>query len=294
MFDALKSRVRAYLPEKYRNPPPLVPVIRLSGMIGQGAAFRPGLTLESVASQLEKAFSIKAAPAVALIVNSPGGSPVQSNLIFQRIRQLADEKEKKVIVFVEDVAASGGYFIAVAGDEIIADPSSIVGSIGVISASFGFNKAIAKLGVERRVYTSGTSKSTLDPFKPEKKEDVAHLKQLQEEVHETFKDVVKSRRGELLKDEDDNLFNGLFWTGKTALSLGLIDGIGDLRSTLKERYGDKVRLKVIEGAKGWRFRRKLFASGLASSALDDSLVRQIGDGLAGTLEERSLWARFGL
>ncbi|MBL4645453.1 MAG: S49 family peptidase [Rhizobiales bacterium] len=282
------------MPEKYRNPPPIVPVVRLSGMIGQGAAFRPGLTLESVAVQLEKAFSIKPAPAVAIIINSPGGSPVQSNLIYLRIRQLAEENEKTVLVFVEDVAASGGYFIAVAGDEIIADPSSIVGSIGVISASFGFSKAIAKIGVERRVYTSGTSKSTLDPFMPEKKEDVAHLKQLQEEVHETFKDVVKSRRGDLLKEEDDNLFNGLFWTGKAALELGLIDGIGDLRSTLRERYGDKVRLKVIDGAKGWRLRRKLFASGLAVPAIDENLVRQIGDGLAGSVEERTLWARFGL
>ena len=294
MFDAFKSRIRAYMPEKYRNPPPIVPVVRLSGMIGQGAAFRPGLTLESVAVQLEKAFSIKPAPAVAIIINSPGGSPVQSNLIYLRIRQLAEENEKTVLVFVEDVAASGGYFIAVAGDEIIADPSSIVGSIGVISASFGFSKAIAKIGVERRVYTSGTSKSTLDPFMPEKKEDVAHLKQLQEEVHETFKDVVKSRRGDLLKEEDDNLFNGLFWTGKAALELGLIDGIGDLRSTLRERYGDKVRLKVIDGAKGWRLRRKLFASGLAVPAIDENLVRQIGDGLAGSVEERTLWARFGL
>lgn len=288
MFTALKNRIRVYLPEKYRTPPPVVPVVRLSGVIASGSHFRPGLNLASVASALEKAFSHKDAPAVAIVVNSPGGSPVQSNLIFQRIRQLADEKEKTVLVFVEDVAASGGYFIAVAGDEIIADPSSVIGSIGVISTSFGLNKAISKLGVERRVYTSGKSKSTLDPFMPEKKEDIAHLKQLQEEIHETFIDVVKSRRADVLKEDDETLFNGLFWTGKTALSLGLIDGLGELRSTLKERYGEKTRLKLIGTKKGFGMRRLFGGSGR------DNLARHLADGLIGSLEDRTHWARFGL
>ena len=191
-------------------------------------------------------------------------------------------------MFVEDVAASGGYFIAVAGDEIIADPSSVVGSIGVISASFGLNKAISKLGVDRRVYTSGKSKSTLDPFLPEKKEDVAHLKQLQEEIHETFIDVVKSRRADVLKEDDETLFNGLFWTGKTALSLGLIDGIGELRSTLKERYGEKTRLKLIDTKKGFGMRR------LFGGSSQDNLARHLSDGVIGSLEDRAIWARFGL
>nr|WP_306265374.1 S49 family peptidase [Pararhizobium sp. IMCC3301] len=288
MFTAFKNRIRVYLPEKYRTPPPVVPVIRLSGVIASGSHLRPGLNLAAIAPALEKAFSYKDAPAVAIVVNSPGGSPVQSNLIFQRIRQLAEEKEKTVLVFVEDVAASGGYFIAVAGDEIIADPSSVVGSIGVISASFGLNKAISKLGVERRVYTSGKSKSTLDPFLPEKKEDVAHLKQLQEEIHETFIDVVKSRRADVLKEDDETLFNGLFWTGKTALSLGLIDGIGEIRSTLKERYGEKTRLKLIDTKKGFSMRR------LFGGTSQDNLARQLSDGLVGSLEDRALWARFGL
>lgn len=288
MFKAFKSRVRAYFPEKYRTPPVVIPVVKLSGVIGQGGNFSQGLNIGSAAGPLEKAFSYADAPAIAISINSPGGSPVQSNLIFKRIRQLADEKEKTVLVFVEDVAASGGYFIAVAGDEIIADPSSVVGSIGVISASFGLNKAIGKLGVERRVYTSGKSKSTLDPFMPEKKEDIAHLKKLQEEIHETFIDVVKSRRADVLKEDDETLFNGLFWTGKTALSLGLIDGLGDMRSTLKERYGEKTKLKLIGAKKGMSFRR------LFGGSVDEHLARNFGEGLIGSVENRAHWARFGL
>lgn len=288
MLKAFKSRVRAYFPEKYRTPPVVIPVVKLSGVIGQGGNFSQGLNIGSAAGPLEKAFSYEDAPAIAISINSPGGSPVQSNLIFKRIRQLADEKEKTVLVFVEDVAASGGYFIAVAGDEIIADPSSVVGSIGVISASFGLNKAIGKLGVERRVYTSGKSKSTLDPFLPEKKEDIAHLKKLQEEIHETFIDVVKSRRADVLKEDDEALFNGLFWTGKTALSLGLIDGLGDMRSTLKERYGEKTKLKLIGAKRGFSFRR------LFGGSVDEHLARNFGEGLISTVENRAHWARFGL
>lgn len=292
MFDALKSRIRAYLPEKYRTPPPLIPVVRLTGMIGQGSNFRPGLTLATAAAPLEKAFKIKAAPAVALIVNSPGGSPVQSNLIFKRIRDLADEHEKRVFVFVEDVAASGGYYIAVAGDEIFADPSSVVGSIGVISGGFGFPQAIKKLGVERRIYTAGTNKSNLDPFQAEKKEDVAHLQILLGEIHETFVDVVKSRRESVLTEDDALLFNGRFWTGKTALGLGLIDGIGDLRGVLRARYGDKVKLKVMNAGKG-RGLRRFFGGSLPEERAAEQM-RGLGDGLATALEERGLWQRFGL
>lgn len=288
MFKAFKSRVRAYLPEKYRTPPVVIPVVKLSGVIMQGGNFNQGLNIGTAAGPLEKAFAYEDAPAIAISINSPGGSPVQSNLIFKRIRQLAKEKDKKVLVFVEDVAASGGYFIAVAGDEIIADPSSIVGSIGVVSAGFGLSKAIEKLGVERRVYTSGKSKSTLDPFMPEKKEDIAHLKKLQEEIHETFIDVVKSRRADVLKEDDETLFNGLFWTGKTALSLGLIDELGDMRSTLKERYGETTKLKLIGAKRGMSFRR------LFGGAIDENMARNLGDGLIGSVENRAHWARFGL
>ena len=198
--------MREYIPEPIRaassgleSPRRSIPVVRLSGMIGQVSRFRRGLSLRSVAPLLKKAFSVKAAPAVALIINSPGGSPVQSHLIYKRIRALAAEKEKHVIVFVEDVCASGGYMIACAGDEIVVDPASIVGSIGVVSAGFGFVEALRKLGVERRVYTSGESKVILDPFQPEKPEDVARLKSIQEEVHDHFIDIVRARRGDVLQ-----------------------------------------------------------------------------------------------
>ena len=189
-------------------------------------------------------------PSVALLVNSPGGSPVQSNLILKRIRQLAEEKDKKVYVFCKDVAASGGYYIALAGDEIYADTSSIIGSIGVISAGFGFEKAIEKLGVERRVYTAGTSKSMLDPFRPENPADVARLKQVQQDVHDAFIGVVKDRRAGKLTGHDDDLFNGSFWSAPKALDLGLIDGVSDVRTKMRELHGDKVRLKVVPISSG--------------------------------------------
>ena len=223
----------------------LIPVVRLQGVIASDP--RPGrLNIAGVAPLLQRAFSYKHAPVVAIIVNSPGGSPVQSRLISKRIRDLADEHGKKVIVFVEDAAASGGYFIAVAGDEIIADPSSIVGSIGVIFSGFGFVEAIKKLGVERRVHTAGKNKSTLDPFLPEKKADVDRIKALELDVHDVFIDWVKQRRSGKLTATDDELFAGEFWSGRRGLELGLVDGIGDLRATLRERYGENIRLKVIE------------------------------------------------
>src|SRR5690606_26688813 len=239
-----------FLPASMRNTGTTIPVIRLQGPIMAGGnQFRPSLSLASTAGLIEKAFAMKEAPAVAISINSPGGSPVQSRLIFRRIRDLAEEKNKRVIVFVEDVAASGGYMIALAGDEIVADPSSIVGSIGVVSAGFGFTELIRKIGVERRVHTAGKNKAVLDPFRPERKEDVERLKALQLEVHETFIAMVKERRGAKLK-EDAALCTGLFWSGKKGLELGLVDALGDMRAFSKTRYGEKTRLKRITQPRG--------------------------------------------
>ena len=270
---------------------PVIPVVRLHGTIMSGGGqFRQNISLASTAGLIEKAFAIKTAPAVALSINSPGGSPVQSRLIYRRIRDLALEKNKKVLVYVEDVAASGGYMIAAAGDEIIADPSSIVGSIGVVSASFGFTELIGKLGVERRVHTAGQNKATLDPFRPEKPEDVEHLKKLQLEVHETFIDLVRERRGAQLADSPD-LFTGLFWSGKSGLELGLVDRLGDMRSDIKERFGRDATLKLIAQPKG------LFSRGLGFFGATDSarlVAAEAGGGLLDAAEERALWARYGL
>jgi signal peptide peptidase SppA len=261
---------------------PVIPVVRLTGTIGKFSRLRPGLTLSSVAPLLKKAFSVKAAPAVALVIDSPGGSPVQSHLIYKRIRTLAAEKEKTVIVFVEDVCASGGYMIACAGDEIVVDPASIVGSIGVVSAGFGFVEALRKLGVERRVYTSGESKVILDPFQPEKPEDVARLKAIQEEVHDMFIDLVRARRGDVLAADRD-IFSGMFWSGKTAVSLGLADRTGDLRAVLTERYGEKVRLKVFSSERGFLMRRGTGVAGALGAAFAEIVI--------GTLEDRALHDR---
>jgi signal peptide peptidase SppA len=262
---------------------PVIPVVRLHGVIA--AEPRPGrLNIAAVAPLLKRAFAMKSAPAVAIIVNSPGGSPVQSRLIAKRIRDLADENAKPVLVFVEDAAASGGYFIATAGDEIIADPSSIVGSIGVIFAGFGFVEAIGKLGVERRVHTAGRNKSTLDPFLPEKSEDIERIKTLETDIHEVFIDWVKSRRSGKLTAPDDELFTGEFWSGIRGLRLGLIDGIGDLRETLRARYGEKVEFKLIAA------KRPLFSlPGLGFPARAG-----VGDEMIASLEDRALWSRIGL
>jgi signal peptide peptidase SppA len=251
--------------------------------------------MTSVEETLEQAFAIPGLSAVALSINSPGGSPVQSTLIFNRIRQLAKKHEVTVLVFCEDVAASGGYLLAVSGDEIFADRSSVVGSIGVISAGFGFANAIKKLGVERRVYTAGSNKSVLDPFLPEKKEDVAHLKSLQLDVHEAFKDIVRSRREAQLKGEEKELFSGLFWAGEKALERGLVDGIGTLQEVLQTKFGEDVIIKTVEAKSAFSV-RKLLLPGSGSSA--DSAARAAGQGVAsGALalaEERSLWSRYGL
>src|SRR3984885_10646273 len=200
--------LRPYVPQRFRRDLPVVPVVRLNGIIGFSSPLRPGLTLAGIARTLERAFAVRNAPALALAINSPGGSPVQSHLIFRRIRELAEEKKRKVIAFVEDAAASGGYMIACAGDEIVADPHSIVGSIGVVGGTFGFTKLIDKIGIERRVYTSGEHKSMLDPFLPENPDDVARLKKLQREIHDSFIALVKSRRGGKLAGPENDLFSG--------------------------------------------------------------------------------------
>ena len=229
------ASVSRYLPERWRMDVPVVPVVRLSGVIGAVTPLRPGMTLAGVAKMLERAFGMRNARAVALVINSPGGSPVQSRQIFLRIRQLAAEKKLPVLVFVEDVAASGGYMLACAGDEIFCDPSSIIGSIGVVGGTFGFQEAIKKLGIERRLYTAGERKAQLDPFLPEDPEEVARLKQIQREIHRVFIDLVKQSRTGRLNGADDYLFTGEYWAGDRAIELGLADTIGDLRSVLRAR-----------------------------------------------------------
>ncbi|SMH41146.1 signal peptide peptidase SppA [Mesorhizobium australicum] len=290
MFSFLKR----LLPSSMRSDVVTIPVIRLQGTImAGGGQFRPSLSLASTAGLIEKAFAYKNAPAVAISINSPGGSPVQSRLIYKRIRDLAEEKNKRVLVFVEDVAASGGYMIAVAGDEIIADPSSIVGSIGVVSASFGFPELLKKIGVERRVHTAGRNKAVLDPFREERPEDVQKLKELQLEVHETFIDLVKDRRGVKLADDPD-LFTGLFWSGKRGLVLGLVDALGDMRGFLRERYGAKVRLKLISPQRGLFGRRIGLLGGSLSGRGTQDIAASAAHGIADAASERALWARFGL
>lgn len=268
--------VLGWLTRPFRRGGPVIPVVRLQGVIA--AEQRPGrLNIESVAPLLDRAFRMKA-PAVAIIVNSPGGSAVQSRLIAKRIRDLATEYEKQVLVFVEDAAASGGYFIATAGDEIIADPSAIVGSVGVIFAGFGFVGALDKLGVERRVHTAGRNKSTLDPFLPEKAEDVARITQMEADVHKVFIDWVKARRGAKFTAPDDELFTGEFWSAVRGLDLGLVDALGDLHETLRSRFGDKVRIRLIAPKRGLL---QLPRIGLAAD-------------LAAAIEDRAMWTRLGL
>src|ERR1700754_5339544 len=237
--SGLLERLMGLLPARLRRGGAVVPVVRLSGVIGAVTPLRSGMTLSGVAKTLERAFATKGAKAVALIVNSPGGSPVQSRQIYQRIRALAAEKKLPVLVFVEDVAASGGYMIACAGDEILSDPSSIVGSIGVVGGTFGFQELIRKIGVERRLYTAGEHKAMLDPFLPENPDDVARVKALQREIYAIFIALVKQSRGSRLKGADDVLFSGEYRAGETSIALGLADAIGDIRSTLRARYGDK-------------------------------------------------------
>src|ERR1700735_2096274 len=288
-LPGLLDRLVALLPARRRRGAAVVPVVRLSGTIGAVTPLRPGMSLAVVAKTMERAFATKNAKAVALVINSPGGSPVQSRQIFLRIRQLAAEKKLPVLVFVEDVAASGGYMIACAGDEIFCDPSSILGSIGVVGGSFGFEELIKKVGIERRLYTAGAHKAMLDPFLPENPDDVARVKALQREIHDVFIALVKQSRGKRLKGADDVLFTGEYWAGETSVSLGLADAIGDMRTTLRARYGDKVQTPVIAPAAG------VLAGLLGRKSAGAATLGQI-EGIAGlpddlisALETRAIW-----
>ena len=273
-----------FIPLRFRRSVPVVNHVRLDGAIGIGTPLRPALTLKSVNDTLQRAFRRKGLAAVAISINSPGGSPVQSALIHARIRELSDEKKVPVMVFCEDVAASGGYWLACAGDEIYADESSVVGSIGVISAGFGFVDAIGKLGIERRVHTAGENKSMLDPFKPERAEDIEHLLSLQADVHHAFRTLVKSRRGDRLKADDGDIFSGAFWSGRQALGKGLVDGLGHMHQVLKSRFGDKLVVRTVSPAQGWGFKRLGFGAQVAD----------IAGNTMDALETRALWSRFGL
>ncbi|MGH6947720.1 MAG: S49 family peptidase [Kiloniellales bacterium] len=266
---------------------PLVTLLRLGGVIGALGPLRSGLTLANLAEPIERAFKPSRLAAVALVVNSPGGSPVQSDLIAQRIRDLAEEKKVPVYAFCEDVAASGGYWLASAADEILARETSIVGSIGVVSAGFGFPALLERVGVERRVYTSGDKKALLDPFRPEKEEDIAHLKTIQREIHERFKHQVRSRRGSRLAASDEELFSGAFWTGAKAKELGLVDAIGEPRRTLRERYGKKVQFRLYGVQRSW-WRRRLGGS------VEPAPPADWAASLLSAVEERALWSRYGL
>ena len=287
IFDAIKPA----LPRRMRGDIPIVPVVRLTGIIGFSTPLKPGLTLAGVTRALDRAFSTRHARAVALLINSPGGSPVQSHLIFRRIRLLAEEKGLHVFAFIEDVGASGGYMIACAADEIVCDPSSMLGSIGVVGGSFGFDKLMEKVGVERRLYTSGERKAMLDPFLPEKPEDVKRLKQIQGEIHEAFIALVKDRRGPKLLGPEKTLFSGEYWTGLTAVELGIADSIGDLRSFLRERYGEEVFTPLVALERGF------FACRLRGMESKFGLLADHPDwaeDVVSALEARALWSRYGL
>ena len=259
-----------------------IPTLKLTGVIGQAGFMRSGLNIASLDKLIDKLFSDKKSPAVALIINSPGGSPTQSSLIADKIIKKAKEKNKIVLAFVEDVAASGGYWLACASDEIFIDTNSILGSIGVISPGFGFVDFIKKIGIERRVYTSGKSKSFLDPFKEEKQEDVSRLKEIQEQIHENFITYVKSRRGSKIEEKNFNeIFSGLFWVGHKALELGLADGIGSIDEVIKNKFGKKAKIKFIDQKKSFLQRK-----------LSTSLINT--DELLERVEEKAMWSKFGL
>ena len=288
--DQALELIRPVLPARLRGDIPIVPVVRLSGVIGVVTPLRPGLTIAGVARMLDAAFKMRHARAVALLINSPGGSPVQSHLIFRRVRELAKEHDLPVIAFIEDVGASGGYMIACAADEIVCDAASMVGSIGVVGGSFGFHRLIEKIGIERRLYTSGERKAMLDPFLPEKPEDVKRLKAIQKEIHDSFIALVKERRGTKLQGPEKTLFSGEFWTGARALELGIVDAIGEVRSSLRTRFGDKVLTPLIESARPSLIRRLVGAE----TGGDRWSRPGLGEELVSALEARALWARYGL
>ena len=291
-----RELLRPLMPKRWRGLP-LVPVVRLSGVIGFSTPLKPGLTLSGLARALDRAFGMGKPKAVALVINSPGGSAVQSHLIYRRIRQLAEEKRVPVLAFVEDVAASGGYMIACAADEIVCDPSSIVGSIGVVGATFGFPDAMRKLGVERRVYTAGDKKAMLDPFLPENPDDVARLKAIQREIHETFIGLVKASRGARLTGPENTLFSGEYWGAKTGLGYGLVDRLGDLRSVLRERFGDEVLTPLVSAERSLFGRRVpgVGAAGLAQwPNFGPNLTSGLAEDVVSAIEARAMWERYGL
>lgn len=275
-----------------RSSIPVVAVLRLHGVIGSGGFSRQGLTLAALEPSIKKAFS-KRVRAVCLLINSPGGSPVQSAQIAAYIRHLSQEKKIPVFAFTEDVAASGGYWLSLAADEIYADSMSIVGSIGVISAGFGFQGLIERLGIERRVYTQGDHKSLLDPFKPEDPDGVKRLTDIQADIHCQFVSAVRKWRGERLAAADDTLFNGDVWTGERALELGLVDGLGDMRTIIRRMYGPNVRFLIIRRPSSWLSRP--FARSLSFGSVGGDMVTGgWASDLIAAVEERALWARFGL
>ena len=285
-----RSRL-AWLPfERFRNPPPIVHVVRLSGMIGGVGPWRRGLTMSGVASTLQRAFKRKGLAAVAFAINSPGGSAVQSALIARRIRALADEHKVPVFAFAEDAAASGGYWLATAADEIYADPGSIIGSIGVVSSAFGFPEVLKRAGVERRLHAAGEFKGSLDPFSEQRREDVTHLKAFLEEIHEYFRQQVRERRQGKLKADEATLFSGRWWSGGKALELGLIDGLGDVRTIMRERYGNNVKLNVVGERKAWWLRWMGLRPPLPGLAEPTELAQSV----IAAVEERLAWSRFGL
>ena len=267
---------------------PVVAVLRLEGVVGKVSPMKSGLTLCSLNKLIEKMFKIERLKAVCLAINSPGGSPVQSELIANRIIELAKEKDIPVYSFIEDVAASGGYWLACAGDKIFASRSSIVGSIGVIAAGFGFHEAIEKLGIQRRVYTQGNNKSVLDPFQPEKESDVKIIKKIQKDTHNHFIDTVKERRGGKITQSDEVIFNGEFWSGQIAADFGLVDGIDDLYSFIQEKFGDEVKIEYIEQKQSWF--KKRFGVSAVSKEFADNLV----GGLVESAEKKLMQSKFDI
>ena len=289
----IPTRRRRILFWRRRKDAPLVSVLRLAGVIGRVGPVRGGgITLASMEKAIDRAFAPRRLAAVALSVNSPGGSPVQSALIAGRIRARADERGVPVLAFAEDVAASGGYWLACAGDEIFADENSIVGSIGVIAAGFGFSDLIARHGVERRVHTAGERKGMLDPFRPENPEEVERLRAVQRDMHESFVSHVRARRGRRLREREDVLFSGEFWTGRKAIELGLVDGLGDLRGVLRDRFGERVRIRPVAVRRGLRRRLGLgVLDGAPAAGMD---AGAIGSEILAALDEWAMWKRYGL